>query len=242
MLRAVLEVRDLSVSNGRRRIVEAVSFDAKAGEIVAVIGPNGAGKTTLLEAIVGVRPAPPGVYVRRDAVGSIRERADAFAFAPDDALPPAEALVDVLVRDAESHRARAPATLERLATELGLGPLLRRPAGALSRGETKRVLLYLALAAARPVVVLDEPFAPFDPLQLRDVCRAVRLVAEEGSAVLVSIHQLALVERIADRVVLMAGGRRLAFGSVEDIRREAGNASSLEDAFIVLLSRTGERA
>jgi ABC-2 type transport system ATP-binding protein len=234
-----LAVEDLTLRAGGRTIVDRVSFDAKAGEIVAVIGPNGAGKTTLLEGIVGVRPSGGGVRVRGRVLASFADRAASFAFAPDDATPPPEALVATLVDHAHAHRPRGPATLDALLRDLRLGPLLSRSAGVVSRGERKRVALYLALAADRPVVVLDEPFGAFDPLQLRGVLDVVRSIADSGAAIVVSVHQLRDAERIADRVLLLSEGRRLGFGTIDAIRARACSAGSLEDAFVALLSSTG---
>jgi ABC-type multidrug transport system ATPase subunit len=108
----------------------------------------------------------------------------------------------------------------------------------LSRGERQRLLLFTTLVLGRPVVVLDEPFSPFDPLQLRDVHRAVRSVTATGTAVLASIHQLGDAEKVADRVLLLADGRAVAAGTVAELKADAGDLGmSLEEAFIALLSR-----
>lgn len=231
----LLAVDALTLHAGGRTIVDGVSFDAREGEIVAVIGPNGAGKTTLLEAIVGVRPGGDRVSVRGRRLRAFGDRADAFAFAPDDAVPPPEATVATLIEHAHARRPRSAAILDELRRGLRIESLRARSAGVLSRGERKRVALYLALAVDRPVVVLDEPFGAFDPLQLRDVFAVVRSIAETGSALVVSVHQLIDAERIADRVLLLADGRRIAFGAVDEVR---GGHASLEDAFVSLL---GER-
>jgi ABC-2 type transport system ATP-binding protein len=232
----VLRVSDLSLLVGGRAIVDHVTFEARRGEIVAVIGPNGAGKTTLLERLVGLRDGGGRVHVLGGELRTFGDHARAFAFSPDDALPPPEVLVGGLIEHAHRHRPRRADVLRSLLSGLGLESLLDRSAGALSRGERKRLALYVALAADRPVVVLDEPFGAFDPLQLRDVLQTVRLVAEEGAAVVVSIHQLNDAERIADRVLLLSEGRRIAFGTVEEIRAQAGPCESLEGAFVALLS------
>jgi ABC-type multidrug transport system ATPase subunit len=236
----MLDVRDLTIRVAGRTVVDRVSFDVTAGEVVVVIGPNGAGKTTLLEAVVGARPAPSAIRVRGQLVRSFGERAASFSFAPDDARAPAEVLVSTLVDHAHAHRPRESALLRVLRGDLHIEPILDRSVGTLSRGERKRVLLYLALAADRPVVVLDEPFGAFDPLQLRDVIHSVRALVEARVGILVSIHQLDLAERLADRVLLLADGKRLAFGAVASVLQAAGAARSLEEAFCTLLSGTGE--
>jgi ABC-2 type transport system ATP-binding protein len=232
----MLSVDGLTVRVGARTIVDAVTFDARPGEIIAIIGPNGAGKTTLLEAMVGLRAADGRVRSGSAELSSFRERAATFAFAPDHVTPPPEVTVATLVAHAKHHRPRA--TFDQLCKGLGIDRLLARSPGVLSHGERKRVALFLALAADRPIVVLDEPFGAFDPLQLRDVLDVVRSVARSGVTVIVTVHQLADAERIADRVLLLADGRRIAFGSVDELR---AGAATLEAAFVELLSR-GRRA
>jgi ABC-2 type transport system ATP-binding protein len=240
----LLDVEDLTVDVAGHRVVDHVGLDVGEGEIVAVIGPNGAGKTSLLEALVGLRPSSGTVRVAGVAISTWKARARAFAFAPDDAILPPEVLVRTLTAHAGECRPRAEAVCTELARGLALGPLLARSPGTLSRGEAKRVALYLALSAERPLVVLDEPFGAFDPLQLGDVLEVVRSVARAGAGVLVSVHQLADAERIAGRVLLLAGGRRVAFGSLAALREEAGldASASLEQVFLRRLRARGERA
>jgi ABC-2 type transport system ATP-binding protein len=223
-----LEVVDLSVRRGPSTILERVTFDAAGGEIVAVLGPNGAGKTTLLDAIVGVLPRARGrVSVDGCVLSSFRDCASAFAYMPDDASLPDEVSLDTLLGSERSHLEEA----------LGVTPLRGARGGELSRGEAKRVWLVLTLAQERSVVVLDEPFGAFDPLQLDTVLDVVREHARAGHTVLVTIHQMSTAERIADRVVLLAGGTVAAAGSLAELHRRYGAASaSADDVFRAVLS------
>jgi ABC-type multidrug transport system ATPase subunit len=124
-----------------------------------------------------------------------------------------------------------------LRERLAIDPLLSEPVGTLSRGEQQRVALFCTLVLRRPVVVLDEPFSAFDPLQLRKVFEVVRETAAPSTTIIASVHQLGDAEKIADRVLLLAGGRCLAFGDVPSLLAQAGLTSgSLEDAFVSLLS------
>jgi ABC-2 type transport system ATP-binding protein len=213
-------------------LLEVVDFDASPGSITAILGPNGAGKTTLLEAMVGLRPSSGSVEVSGKRMATFADRARAFAYMPDEIVPPLEATVDLVVREALRHRPVE--NLADLRAALDLGAILERPMGLLSRGERKRVELFCAIALDRPAHVLDEPFDAFDPLQLRRVHEAVRATAARGSAVVVSVHQLAEAERIADRFLLLAGGKRVAFGDLASLRSLSGE-SSLEDIFVALL-------
>lgn len=233
-----VEARGVTLTRGGQRVLDGVSFDVRAGEVVAVIGPNGAGKTTLLECLVGLR-RPDFGDVRSEGLGlrSLPDFARTFSYMPDDAPPPPEVDVATLVAHARRFGATTPARAEELIDRLALGPLLEARAGELSRGERRRVSLFCALAAERPALVLDEPFGAFDPLQLLDVLAVVRAHAGAGRAVIASVHQMADAEKIADRFLLLRGGGVVAFGARSELARLAGRSGgTLEELFLALLS------
>ena len=234
-----LEVRDVTVRVGSRTLLDAVSFDARAGEVVAVIGPNGAGKTTLLEAVTGLRETRRGAVTFRGVpLRSLPERARTFAFLPDGGELPNELRVRDVVSHALSFRPRAVDVVRAIRSSLDIDTLNESPAGLLSRGERQRVALCCALAVARPVVVLDEPFGSFDPLRLREVLALVRRVADSGSAVVATVHHLGDAARIADRLLILSEGRPIAWGDLPALRESAGVPNgTLEDVFVALLSR-----
>ena len=213
----MLEVEGLTVVRGGRRVVDDVSFKAHEGEVLAVIGPNGAGKTSMLEALTGLLPAD----VRRarfagERIDSFGDRAGLMAYMPDDARLPEE----VSVGRALGVRKLSGAT-----------ELLARRGGTLSRGEEKRVWLAWTLGLGRAVAVLDEPFGAFDPVQLDDVVALVRSHVEKGIAVVATIHQMAIAERIADRVVILHEGRVVAQGTKDEL-------GPLEEAFRAHVARS----
>jgi ABC-2 type transport system ATP-binding protein len=217
----VLEVRGLTVrSREGRSLVDDVSFDARPGEILAVLGPNGAGKTTLLEAVAGLRPCEGTVRHEGRALDGFRARAQTFAFMPDDAVLPEEMSVELFLRGEHG-------------SSLGLERIWSRSPGRLSRGEAKRVWLAWALAQERPVTILDEPFGAFDPLELDRIIAVVQGHARRGGAVIASIHQMSTAMRVADRIALLAAGRLVAEGTLDELRARAGTRedASLEDVF-----------
>lgn len=233
----LLSVEDATLQVAGRRLVDAVGFTVRAGELTAVIGPNGAGKTSLLETVVGLRPATGRVQLSGQRLERFAQRARAFSYLPDQPELPPETTVRTLVEHARAHALGTVDGVE-LRRLLAIEPLLDKGAGVLSRGERQRVALFSTLMLGRPVVVLDEPFSAFDPLQLRDVLGAVRLVLETGAAVLASIHQLSHAEEIADRILLMRDGRALAFGTLAELRAEVGGPErSLEEVFVAVLGR-----
>jgi ABC-type multidrug transport system ATPase subunit len=234
---AMLGVEHLSVRANQRLLVDRVSLCAQAGEFTAVIGPNGAGKTSLLEAIVGVRPSDGTVQAFGKTLSTFRSRARTFAYLPDQSEAAAELSSRVVVEHALSC-ASGSVDVAELRGLLAIDSLLDLGVGVLSRGERQRLALFSTLVLGRPVVVLDEPFSAFDPLQLRDVLRAIRSIAASGAIILASIHQLADAEKIADRVLLLAGGRAIAFGTPAELRAKAERADmTLEEVFLTLLAR-----
>ena len=233
----MLTVRDITVRAGSRILVDGASLEVAAEEVVAIIGPNGAGKTTLLEAMLGLRRADAGnVLLDGAPLATFAARARAFAYLPDAAELPPELGVREVTEHALAHRARPRELVDLLRERLDVSTLLDSPCGVLSRGEKQRVALFVALAVQRPVVVLDEPFNAFDPLQLRDVLAAVKLVADSGARLLATVHQLGDAEKVANRFLLLAEGRRVAWGDLESLRAEAKRpGGSLEDVFVALL-------
>ena len=231
-----LEVASVGVRAGRRWIVRDVTFTARGGEIIAVIGPNGAGKTTLLEAIVGLRRTAAGtVRAAGRPLSRFADFARTFSFLPEGSTLPPETSVGTLVARA-TFLAPRDRSMHALVAGFGIESLRARPVGVLSRGEQQRVALFCTLVLGRPLAVLDEPFAAFDPLQLRAVLTTLRETVGTTTAVIASIHQLADAARVADRILILASGASLAYGDLAALRARVGKASaSLEEIFVALL-------
>src|SRR5262249_20554522 len=237
-----LVVDRVSVERGGRPVLTDVSFTLALGTIVAVVGPNGAGKSSLLEAILGLLPVSGGrVTFDGRTLRNLAARAAVFSYMPDEAAPPSEVRVGTLLAHAERF-GRPPAHLARyLAERLGVGHLASARAGRLSRGEKRRVSLFAALCTARPVVVLDEPLATFDPLPILDLLPVLRDRSAAGTALLLSVHQMTDAEKLASRILVLDAGRVVAFGTIEELRAQAGHCpGTLEDVVLGLL-RVGER-
>jgi ABC-type multidrug transport system ATPase subunit len=229
-----LEVRNLSVTRATRRVLDEVSVTVGAGEIVAVVGPNGSGKTTLLETIVGGLPASAGqVLVGGRPLRGLGERARWLGYLAAEAEPPLEArvrtLLDGVRPDIEWNRT--------LTERLGLRTLRDATIGSLSRGERRRVLLFEALAARNPFLLLDEPTGVFDPLQLLDVVQLLHQAAGQGTGMLVTVHQMSDAEALTSRILVLARGRVVALGAMAELRALAGvsGSASLHETFLALL-------
>jgi len=234
IVEGALELQEISVDRGGARVLDGVSVRVSPGEIVAVIGPNGAGKSTLLEAAIAVVPLAHGrVLVNGRATRSLAERARAIGFLAAEAEPAGEVRVGRLLEEPGPD----PAWARELEARLRLGPLRSARAATLSRGERRRLLLYEALARARPFLLLDEPTGVFDPLQLVDVVALFRAVADRGTGLLVTVHQMSDAEALRSRIVILNRGRSIAEGPLEALRERVGLGAGapLHDVFVALL-------
>lgn len=235
-MRPVLEVRGLSKRYGRIEAVRGIDFTVQPGEVFALIGPNGAGKTTTLRMVATIlKPTAGELRVcgidARTQPGRIRER---IAYLPEEAgayrnltgLAYLEFSAALFAVDA---RTRA-AMVERGAEVSGLGERLRDKVGTYSKGMTRKLLLARTVMVRPDLAILDEPTSGLDVLNALEVRALVRGLARDGMAVLLSSHNMLEVEYLSDRVAIIAGGRILAAGTAEALKREHG-AANLEEVF-----------
>jgi ABC-2 type transport system ATP-binding protein len=213
-----IEVTGLTKRYGSRAVVHDVSLAVHPGEVVALIGPNGAGKTTTAEIIEGYRSADSG-SVR--VLGVDPGRAGR-AHRARVGLMLQQGGFDLRARPAESLRQYAafhadPLDPDELLDELGLRDVAATPFRRLSGGERQRLGFALALVGRPEVLILDEPTAGMDP-EARAVVRT-RIAAERdaGTAVLVTSHELADVERLADRIVVLVAGQVAGAGTALEL-------------------------
>ena len=218
----MLELEDLYRSFDDVVALDGVSFEVPEGRIVGFVGRNGAGKTTAMRIALGVlQPDAGSVRWRGQPVDTaVRRR---FGYMPEErGLYPKMRVLEQLVylarlrgMDKEDARERASALLETL--EVVGEPTARME--SLSLGNQQRVQLAAALVHRPELLVLDEPFSGLDPVGV-DVLAGVLLreAREQGAAVVFSSHQLELVERLCDEVVLIDLGRVAAMGTIEELR------------------------
>jgi ABC-2 type transport system ATP-binding protein len=233
---ALITVRDVGKAYGDQQVLTEVTFDIASGEIIGLIGPNGAGKTTLLECLAGLLPADAGEVRWQGSLWPPSRRKERLFYVPEAISPYADQRTkDVLRFFREAHR-QPQSRLDHLMGTLGLGAVLPKPVGALSKGYRRRFLLALGLLAPRPVLLMDEPFDGFDLRQIREVMNLLRSEAVDGRTLVLSIHQLSDAQRICDRLVLLSGGRVIGAGTLAELAASAGLpiGTDLEAVFLAL--------
>ncbi len=216
-------VDSLRVAYGEVVAVDSLSFSARAGRVTCVLGPNGAGKTSTIECLEGLRRAASG----RLSVLGLDPARDHAALTPRIGVMLQEGGVHPAVRVGEVLRHGAalyPSALDvpALVERLGLAGLERRAWRQLSGGEQRRVALGLALVGKPEVAFLDEPTAGVDVAGRQVIREVVAELRAGGVAVLVTTHDLAEAERIADDVVVVDHGRLVAAGTLDELRAGAG--------------------
>ena len=203
------------VRYGDRNVVEGLSFSAPAGEVLALVGPNGAGKTTTVESCVGLRrPASGRIEVLGERPDSI-PRSRVGVMLQDGGLYPTARPLE-LVRHVAGFYPSADDPAE-LLSALGIDPTTRTTVRRLSGGEQQRVKCALALVGRPELVFLDEPTAGLDSAGRRTFHDLVRGLVARGTTVVLTTHLMDDVERLADRIVVVARGRDIHHGSVSEL-------------------------
>jgi ABC-2 type transport system ATP-binding protein len=218
---ADIEVRHLTRTFGDVRAVDDVSFAVGSGLLTGFVGGNGAGKTTTMRMVMGVL-APSGGEVLWNGRPITATDRRSFGYMPEErGLYPKQPVLDQLVYlgrlrglGASAARQSVTAHLERL----GLAERARDHVEKLSLGNQQRVQIIAALMGRPTALVLDEPFSGLDPVAVDSMADLLREHTSRGVPVLFSSHQLDLVERLCERLVVLARGRVVASGTPEHLR------------------------
>ncbi len=214
----------------RRTVVDGVSLEVHAGEVVGLLGPNGAGKTTSFYMIVGLIPCDAGrvtldgapidhlpLYRRaRLGVGYLPQEASVFR-----GLTVAQNILGVLELRRELDRPARERTLEALLEEFHITHIRDSLGASLSGGERRRVEIARALAADPRFILLDEPFAGVDPIAVMDIQQIIDHLRERGIGVLITDHNVRETLGICQRAYIISEGRVIARGRPAEIVADA---------------------
>ena len=219
----MIELKGITRSFGDRRVLDDVSFEVAEGRMTGFVGGNGAGKTTTMRIILGVLAAHAGSVTLDGSPITAADRAR-FGYMPEErGLYPKMKVAEQLVYLGRLHglaAAEARDEVDALLDRLGLSERANDTLESLSLGNQQRAQIAAALVHRPVALVLDEPFSGLDPIAVEVVLGVLRDYAAQGAPVLFSSHQLDIVERLCDDVVVIGGGRILAQGSREALRAQ----------------------
>lgn len=218
----MLELDGVTKTFGTLRAVDGLSMHVRAGTMHGFVGANGAGKTTTMRIVVGIESADAGTTTVAGASAGSSAAQGRVGYLPEErGLYPSMRVRDHLVYLARLHglstgdgRDRADRWLDRL----GLSERAGDPVEKLSLGNQQRVQLIAAMLHEPRLLVLDEPFSGLDPVAVDITAEVLSEQVAAGCAVLFSSHQLELVERMCDEVTIIAAGRTVATGQVDELR------------------------
>jgi ABC-2 type transport system ATP-binding protein len=245
MTASIIEVRDLRMRYGDNDVLDGTSFDVRRGEVVTLLGPNGAGKTTTIEILEGFRQRSAG-EVRvfgvdpeqadedwRARVGVVLQSwRDHARWTPRDLL---DHLGRYFVPYATADRHR-PHAVDDLIEMVGLAEHADQKIRTLSGGQRRRLDVAVGIIGRPELLFLDEPTAGFDPHARREFHDLVhRLTDLEDTTILLTTHDLDEAEKLADRILILAGGRIVADGTADQLARDVTREAE------VRWSRNGER-
>jgi ABC-2 type transport system ATP-binding protein len=240
MVNNLVEIRDLVVDRGGRRVLHGLGITIDQGSVTGLLGPSGCGKSTLMRALVGVQRLTSGRVVVDGVEAGSRSLRSRIGYVTQAA----SVYDDLTVRENLTFFARvlgaASDAVDQAITAVDLADHADQVVGRLSGGQRSRVSLAVALLNDPDLLVLDEPTVGLDPVLRRDLWALFHRLADDGAAVFVSSHVMDEADR-CDRLLLMREGRIIADDTPGRIR-EKTQTDDIESAFLALVDDAGGSA
>ncbi len=225
---ATIEVRDLVKHYGGTRAVDGVSFEVHEGEVLAILGPNGAGKSTTVEMLEGHRERDAGSVsvLGVDPASGGREFRDRIGIVLQSAgVDPEFTVREVLELYGSAYSKRR--DIDELLSLVELEEKAHERIQSLSGGQQRRIDLALGLIGDPELIFLDEPTTGFDPAARRRSWQLIENLTSLGRTVVLTTHYLDEAEYLADRVLVMSGGRIVAEGTPAELRDSSGQGTMI---------------
>jgi ABC-2 type transport system ATP-binding protein len=217
-----IEVSQVEKTYSTVKAVQGLSFTVAPGQIFALLGPNGAGKSSLIRMLVGLTQADAGeIRVFEDGNRMQKIPETSFAYLPEDrGLYPDKSVTDNLTYIGKLRGLTKTQIAEQLAywlPRLDLHEKAKDNLSKLSKGNQQKVQLISCLIHQPKLLVLDEPFSGLDPINQEHVLTILNEMKQMGTTIVLSAHQMALVERLADSMLLLNKGQQVALGSLAQV-------------------------
>lgn len=233
-MKTLLHLQDLEKSFGRQMVLDHVGFDLQSGEIIGLIGPSGAGKSTMIKTMLGMEKADSGIALVLDHTMPNRQiLGDIGYMAQSDALYEAlsgqenleffgqlKGLSKKDLKDGIAHVAQV----------VDLTEHLNKAVSSYSGGMKRRLSLAIALLGSPQLLILDEPTVGIDPSLRKKIWQELMALRDKGVGILVTTHVMDEAE-LTDKVVLLLGGKIIAFDSPKNLKESYG-VSSIEEVFL----------
>lgn len=224
----MIHAEGLTKDYGKLRAVDGITFDISRGEVLGLLGPNGAGKTTTLRMITGyLAPTSGSIQIGGRSIGEdLLEIKKTMGYLPESAPLYKDMLVyDYLVYAAEIRgleKDRRTERLKELAGLCGIGDIMHRTVGELSRGLKQRVGIAYAMISDPEILILDEPTAGLDPNQIAEIRKIIREIGKKKTVIL-STHILSEAEATCDRIMIIDRGRIVADDATDALKQSAAS-------------------
>jgi|MDTA01.2.fsa_nt_gb ABC-2 type transport system ATP-binding protein len=228
-----LRILGLRKSFGEQQVLDGVGFDVPKGAILGLLGPNGAGKSTLIRSIMGI-VEPDGGTIELDGTPWSREAVRRIGYLPEERglyrdMKVGEQAV-YFARLKGMDRAEAITALKAWFERLEVDGWWDKKVSDISKGMAQKIQFICTVVHQPSLLILDEPLSGFDPINARRIVDVVRSLAESGTTILLSTHDMPSVERLCDRVVLLDRGNIVLAGEA-DALRESGWSGEQEVVF-----------
>jgi len=235
-----VRVKNLKKRYGKLEVLKGINFVTNFGKITAILGPNASGKTTLVKCILGhVVPSDGEIYVKGLSTFKDVEYKKFIGYAPQEPDFPENLTPAEILNLISSVRETPPSRAKELMKTFGLENFMKRKIKNLSGGTKQKVNLLLALSFDAEILILDEPTVGLDPISNVRFKEVIIEEKERGKAILMSSHIISEVEELADEILFLMDGKVRIRGSVEEVKRIAGERK-LERAIVKLLEGSSE--
>ena len=219
----MLSLKNLSKSFGKTLALDDISFDVKSGSIFGILGPNGAGKSTILRSILNIiSPSNGKIFI--DGINNSEYSLDNIGYLPEErGLYQRSKVKDVLkyfgkLKSLRSNELNS--KIDHLAERFDLIGLLNRNVYELSKGNQQKVQFLISIIHEPKILILDEPFTGFDPINQHLILEIINDFKNEGKIVLLSTHMLELAEKFCSDIILINRGQKIISGELEKIKSQ----------------------